>query len=102
MPQYIPFMDVVESNQDVRYLFALPGLRPEQVEVCITDNYLQVQAHMPPKGDDSCYLHKEILEGNFTREAMIPPYINSSNPNINFQDGILTVAFNKTANQCIP
>lgn len=93
--RYIPLMDIVESNQDFKYLFAMPGLKSEQIEVSIEDNYLQVVGQSSWEEGQEKYLHKEIVVGKFERDALIPHHIDSENPRVHLQNGILEVVFNK-------
>jgi HSP20 family protein len=70
-----PPVDVLETEQEVLILIALPGVAPDQVETVIEDGTLVVVGHpvLPPQLRTAVIHRLELQQGRFERRIPLPP-----------------------------
>lgn len=112
-------IDVCETENDVIVKAALPGLRPEDIDVRITDNVLTIkgehkeeremgrpmEAQMggqqkgQPAGQQGqtrpTYYRREMSYGTIFREITLPTYVQADKSQATFENGILTLTLPK-------
>lgn len=95
-PAWEPPADVLESERDVLVVVALPGVKPEQVEVGIEGSDLVVTgARTLPAEVASAIIHRlELPQGRFERRLRLPPG-RYSDVRRKFADGCLLVLLSK-------
>lgn len=95
-PAWEPPADVLESERDVLVVVALPGVKPEQVEVGIEGPDLVVNgARTLPAEVASATIHRlELPQGRFERRLRLPPG-RYSDVRRKFADGCLLVLLSK-------
>jgi HSP20 family protein len=69
-----PPVDVIETEDEVLILAALPGVDPEQVEAVILDGHLLVAGHrILPAELGTAVIHRlELPQGRFERHVPLP------------------------------
>jgi HSP20 family molecular chaperone IbpA len=68
-----PPVDIQETPGGLYFVFALPGVNPEHIEVSLESNALTVNAIRPARlgGSDSVVRRMEIPHGRFTRRIAL-------------------------------
>jgi HSP20 family protein len=98
LPAWEPPADVLESAEDVLVVVALPGVKPEAVEVAIDNggDLLVAGARTVPPELRSSVIHRlELPQGRFERRLRLPPG-SYSNVRHKFADGCLLVLLSKS------
>lgn len=74
-PAWEPPVDVLETEQEVLILIALPGVAPDQVEAVIEDGTLVVSGRrvLPPQLRTAVIHRLELPQGRFERRIPLPP-----------------------------
>ena len=93
-----PALDVYTTPEAVIAKVALPGVKPEDVDVTIGDDLVTVSgAYKEAKEtSDAGYVHKELSQGRFSRSFSLPTAINVDAAKAEFKDGLLTITLPKT------
>ena len=93
-----PALDVYTTPEAVIAKVALPGVKPEDVDVTIGDDLVTVSgAYKEAKEtSDAGYVHKELSQGRFSRSFSLPTAINVDAAKAEFKDGLLTTTLPKT------
>ena len=85
-------IDMYHTANDVVVKAALPGVKPEEVDITITGDTLTIKgetkAEEEVKRED--YLHQEHRYGAFSRLVTIPSGLDTDKAEANFDNGILT------------
>jgi HSP20 family protein len=73
-PAWEPPVDVLETEQEILILIALPGVAPEQVEAVIDDGSLVVAGRrvLPPQLRTAVIHRLELPQGRFERRIPLP------------------------------
>jgi HSP20 family molecular chaperone IbpA len=73
-PAWEPPLDVFETHEGLVLQFALPGVRPEEVEAGIEGSVLSVRGVRPhaPEMRDAAIRRLEIPYGRFERRVVLP------------------------------
>jgi HSP20 family protein len=74
-PTWQPPVDLIETADEYLVVVALPGVRPDQVQVVIDGGVLIVVGERAlPVGDKTGLIHRmEIPHGRFERQIQLPP-----------------------------
>jgi|SRR5579863_536407 len=69
-----PPVDIQEDRDGLQFVFALPGVDPDQIQVSLEPNALIVSAVRAPRlgGPGSIVRRLEIPHGRFTRRIALP------------------------------
>jgi HSP20 family protein len=87
-----PPIDVHESDDEIVVTSALPGVKPEDVEVTMTGQTLTLRGEFRAdevKNDQ--YLYRERRYGAFNRSIQLPVRVQGEQADASFTDGILTL-----------
>ena len=90
-------LDMYETDNDVIITTAMPGVKPEDVEISITGDILTIKGEMKQemKDEKSSYLRQERRYGAFARTVQIPVSVQSDKADAKFKDGVLTLSIPK-------
>jgi HSP20 family protein len=92
-----PALDLHETGDDLVLSMALPGVKPQDVNITITGQTLQLRGEF--KTDASVkrdeYLHRERRFGTFSRQLELPIRVKGDAANATFEDGVLTLTIPK-------
>jgi len=92
-----PAMDVYETDDSIIAKLVVPGVKPEDISVTLTENVLQIKGSV--ESDDSVeegrYLHRERSYGAFTRTVTLPGDVIGGEATAEFENGILTLTVPK-------
>jgi HSP20 family molecular chaperone IbpA len=97
LPAWEPPADVLESAEDVLVVVALPGVKPEAVEIAIdgTDLVVAGVRSVPPELRSAVIHRLELPQGRFERRLNLPPG-RYANVRHKFADGCLLVLLSKS------
>ncbi|GBD42261.1 hypothetical protein HRbin39_01650 [bacterium HR39] len=91
-PQWEPPVDVFADERRLVVVAALPGVRPEELEVAVGDGTLVVRGHrpLPPFARRAGLVRMETPYGRFERRLRLPagPWLHAGS---RLEDGLLVV-----------
>jgi HSP20 family protein len=95
--QLTPPIDVHETADELVITAALPGMKPEDVEITITGQNLVIRGEF--KADESIerdqYLYRERRYGSFSRQLQLPMRVEGDQAQATFENGLLRLAIPK-------
>jgi HSP20 family protein len=90
-------IDVYQTKKDLVVKAALPGVKPEEVDITITDDTVTIKGEhkeeQETKEDD--YLYRERYYGAFSRSVAIPVKVKGEKAEATFEEGVLTLTLPK-------
>jgi HSP20 family protein len=97
-PELSPALDLYTTQDAVIAKVALPGVKPEDVDVSIADDLVTVRGSFEEHKEttEAGYLHKELSRGAFSRSFALPTAIKADAAKASFKDGLLTLTLPKT------
>ncbi|HEY92503.1 MAG TPA: Hsp20/alpha crystallin family protein [Dehalococcoidia bacterium] len=91
-------IDMYHTDNEVVVKAALPGVKPEEVDITITANTLTIKGENKVekeiKRED--YLYQEHRYGTFGRSVALPSGLDSDKVEASFENGILTLTIPKS------
>jgi HSP20 family protein len=86
-------LDVQRTDEGYRIEAALPGFRPDDIEITLEQGTLTISAKRSEekKTERGQYLHREVYSGSFIRRVVLPSEIKAEDISTSFEDGMLTV-----------
>lgn len=88
-----PLIDMYQTPKEVVVKASLPGVKPKDVEISITDDALTIKGET--KGEEEVkrenYLYREHHYGSFVRSIALPHGIEAEKAEATSEDGILTL-----------
>ena len=96
--EVVPALDLYTTQDAVIAKVALPGVKPEHVDVTITDELVTVQGSYEEQTEttEAGYVHKELSRGSFSRSFVVPTAVKADAATAAFTDGLLTIRLPKT------
>lgn len=93
----MPAVDVYETGDKVVVKAAVPGIKPEELEVTITGDLLTIKGEFKAeeKVEKANYLRQERRYGAFCRQVGLPSGINADKAQASFENGVLTLELPK-------
>lgn len=90
-------MDVSENDNEVTVKAVLPGVKPEDVDITVTEGVLTIrgESRQEEKEEKENYYRREIRYGAFARSVPLPTRVKHEEAEAEFADGILTVRLPK-------
>jgi HSP20 family protein len=97
-PHSPPALDLYTTAEAVIAKVALPGVKPEDVDVTIADDLVTVSGAFEAEKEtaDGGYLQRELSQGTFSRSFSLPTAIKADAAKAEFKDGLLTLTLPKT------
>jgi HSP20 family protein len=94
----VPALDLLTTQDAVIAKVALPGVKPENVDVTVADDLVTVQGSYEEQTEttEAGYVHKELSRGSFTRSFVLPTAVKAEAATATFEDGLLTITLPKT------
>lgn len=92
-------LDVYETEESLVVKAPLPGVRPEDVDISITDDILTIKGETKSEEEveRENYHRRELRYGSFCRSVPLPTQVEHGKAEAAFEQGILTVTLPKTA-----
>jgi HSP20 family protein len=90
-------LDVYSTDDAIVIEAALPGVRPEDVDISVLGDTLTISGHSreETKTEESGYSYREIRRGSFSRSLTLPGGINASDATASFEHGMLRLSLPK-------
>ncbi len=96
-------IDVYETKDKVVLKAAVPGLKPEDLDISITGDVLTIKGEykseeQAPEGkgeEQRNYFRRERRYGSFTRQLTLPVAVDTNNVAASFENGILMLEMPK-------
>lgn len=99
---FAPRVDIMEDEKTLSVHAELPGIKKEDVKVSINDDNVLIikgekkrEVKQEEKDDNCTYIRVERNYGSFSRTFMLPDNINTDSVSANYENGILTLLFDK-------
>jgi len=91
-------IDMYQTKDEVVLKAALPGVKPEEVDITITGDTLTIKGEHKEEKEtkEEDYLYKEHRYGAFSRSVTIPIQVESDKAEAVFENGILTLTIPKS------
>jgi HSP20 family protein len=96
--QFSVGVDVSESPDRFVVRAAIPGVKPEDVDINVENDILTVKGKHREEQETregETYLRRELRWGSFERSLRLPPTVDADKAEANFEHGILTIALPK-------
>ena len=86
-------LDIKSTGDEIVVEAALPGIKPEDVDVSVLGDTLTISAsHRDETNrDEEGYSYREIRRGSFTRTITLPSGVKTDSATANFENGMLTL-----------
>lgn len=90
-------MDVYETDSSVVVKVAVPGVKPEDIDVTLTGDLLTIKGEFKSeqKEEKRNYLRQERRSGSFSRQLTLPAGVKGDQCKANFENGLLTLELPK-------
>ena len=90
-------LDVYENDDALVVKAALPGVRPDEVDISVVGDVLTVKGETKSEDEtkDGNYHRRELRYGAFARSVPLPTRVNHEKAEATFENGILTVTLPK-------
>ena len=90
-------VDMWETDDNVMVRAAIPGVKPEEIDVSVTGDTLTIRAETK-EGEEvkrENYLRRERRFGSMCRSVALPGGLETDKAEADYSDGILTLTFPK-------
>jgi HSP20 family protein len=93
-----PPLDLFTTQEAVIAKVALPGVKPEDVDVTIADDLVTIRGSYEEEKEtkDAGYTHRELSRGSFSRSFALPTAVKAEAAKASFKEGLLTLTLPKT------
>lgn len=93
----IPAIDLYQTDDEVVVKAALPGLKPDDVQITVTNDLLTLRGEFKwENGQKNATYHiREQRHGSFERSISLPVAVQTEKAKADFQNGILTISLPK-------
>jgi len=93
----VPAMDVYQDNDNVFVKAVLPGIKPDDVQISVTQDVLSLRGEFAQEEErkDVAYLLRECRAGAFERVLRLPSDVQTDKAKAEFENGILTITLPK-------
>jgi HSP20 family protein len=90
-------VEVGESEQEIEVKAALPGMRPEDVDISIANDVLTIKGEHKDVTEDKGheYYRREIRYGSFHRSLSLPVSVDADKAEASFENGMLVLRLPK-------
>src|SRR5438876_11049819 len=97
-PESIP-MDVIERDDSYEVRAAVPGVKPDDVEVTVQGERVTIRAELRAEEErrDETWLMREHRYGLLQRSFTLPSSVSSENAEARIENGVLVLRLPKTA-----
>jgi len=92
-------VDVYETEESVVVKTVIPGVKPEDIDVSITDNVLTIKGEtkVEEKVEKDHYICQECRYGSFQRSVALPKTADADQAEASYENGMLTLTVPKKA-----
>jgi HSP20 family protein len=89
----IPNIAVTETDDEVQVRAEIPGAKPEEIDVSITQNVLNISGRKEESHETKRrgFYRAERRSGFFRRSVPLPSWVNVDNASAEYNNGVLTI-----------
>ena len=93
-----PAIDMYQTDNEVVVKAALPGLKPDEVQIHVNNDILTIRGEMKHEDErkDQSWHIRERGWGAFERSVTLPSGVVADRANADFENGILTITLPKS------
>lgn len=93
----LPTIDLYQTEDELVVKAALPGLKPDEVQISITGDVLTLRGEFKQEEQkqEATWHIREQRRGAFERSVMLPSVVQTDKAKADFENGILTVTLPK-------
>lgn len=93
-----PAVDIYEEGDDLVVKAELPGIKKEDIEVKLTDDYITISGEKKKeeKVEEKDYYRYERSYGSFSRTFRLPVEVQTDKAKAKFENGVLEIRIPKT------
>jgi HSP20 family protein len=88
-------VDAYTTQNEIVVQAALPGVKPEDVEITVENDTLKISAELPKQLEDVDYAFVERPHGRFSRTLMLNVAVEADKAEAHFDNGLLTLTLPK-------
>ncbi len=90
-------VEVSETESDLEVKAALPGVKPEEVEITVQNDVLTIKAEHKDTTEETKrdYYRREIRYGSFHRSMSLPVSVDSDKAEASYENGVLQLRLPK-------
>lgn len=90
-------IDMYQTDSDVVIKAAVPGLRPEDIDIKIVGDTISISGESKAQREtkEENYMLQEMSVGRFHRDVMSPVALKSDQAQASFENGVLTIKIPK-------
>ncbi|GAB4399368.1 MAG: Hsp20/alpha crystallin family protein [Anaerolineales bacterium] len=94
----VPAIDLYQTNDTVVVKAALPGFKPDDVQISVTGDVLTLRGEYKQENEqkDATYHVREQRFASFERSVLLPTEVQTDKAKADFENGILTVSLPKS------
>ena len=93
----VPTMDLYQTEESVVVKMGLPGVKPEDIQVSVTNGVLNIRGEVKEEKEekDKTYHLRERRYGSFSRSVTLPSNVSVDKSEAVFENGVLTLTLPK-------
>jgi HSP20 family protein len=91
-----PYVEVSDSDKEIRVMAELPGLEEKDVEITLDDDVLTLRGEKRSETEDKERQFSERFYGQFERRIPLGVEVERDKVEANFSKGVLTITMPKT------
>jgi HSP20 family protein len=93
----MPAVDMYQTDDEVVVKMAVPGMKPEDVQISVTGDTLSIKGETKEETDtkEKAYHIREQRWGSFERTLTLPTAVRSEKAQAEFENGVLKVTLPK-------
>ncbi len=90
-------IDMYETDDDIVVKAAIPGVKPEDIDVSISGDVLTIKGEVKEEKEvkEENYIRKERRYGTFCRSVTLPVQVDADKAKAEYENGILTLTLPK-------
>ncbi len=94
---FAPKVNILENKDNVTLTFELPGMEKGDIKVLVEDNQLTVSGErkLKDESEEDNLVRTEIRNGSFTRSFTLPDYVDPTNIQADYKNGLLEIGLPK-------
>ena len=93
----VPAIDMYQTDDEIVVKAALPGIKPDEVQINVTGEVLTLKGemkHEEDKKEKAWHIHEQRW-GSFERSVVLPNDVVSDKAKAEFENGVLTITLPK-------
>lgn len=91
--EWLPAVDIKETESTYRFLMDVPGLKPEDLDVELHEGVLSIRGsrNEEKRTEEKGYVRTERRQGSFVRQFRVPTAAQAEHLKAEVKDGVLSI-----------